>query len=50
MTSENLTGKTTFRLVYGQEVAMTIEFILPSMHIATITDLSDSCEVEEIFS
>jgi hypothetical protein len=40
-TSKNLTGKTPFRLVYGQEVVMLMEFILPIMCVATITDLSD---------
>jgi hypothetical protein len=39
-TSKNLTGQTPFRLVYGQETMIPMEFIIPSMHVATITDLS----------
>jgi hypothetical protein len=34
-------------LVYGQEVMMPMEFILPSLHIAVINDLSNSCAIEE---
>jgi transposase InsO family protein len=46
-TSKKLTGQTPFRLVYGKEAVMPMEFILPSLHIATITDLSDSGTIEE---
>jgi hypothetical protein len=42
-----LTGKTPFWLVYGQEAVMPMEFILPSLHIATITELSDIGSIEE---
>jgi hypothetical protein len=49
-TSKKLTGKTHFRLVYGKEAVISMEFILPSLRVATITDLSDSGAVEEIFS
>jgi hypothetical protein len=49
-TSKKLTGKTPFRLVYGKEAVMPMEFILPSLHIATITDLSDSGTIEERLS
>jgi hypothetical protein len=34
--------KTPFRLVYGKEAVMPMEFILPSLCIAAIIDLSDS--------
>jgi hypothetical protein len=37
-------------LVYGKEAVMQMEFILPSLHIATITDLSDLGAVEERLS
>jgi hypothetical protein len=47
---KKLIGKTPFRLVYGKEVVMPMEFILPSMHIAAITDLLDSGAIEEILS
>jgi hypothetical protein len=46
-TSKKLTGQTPFRLVYGKEAVMPMEFILPSLCIATITDLSDSGAIEE---
>jgi hypothetical protein len=41
-TRKKLMGKKPFRLVYGQEVVMMMEFIIPSLHIATIMDLLDS--------
>jgi hypothetical protein len=47
MTSKKLTGQTPFRLVYGKEAMMPMEFILPSLHIATITELSDTGTIEE---
>jgi hypothetical protein len=40
-TSKNLTGQTPFRLVYGQEEVMSMEFIVPSLCVAMITDLSE---------
>jgi transposase InsO family protein len=46
-TSKKLTGKTPFRLVYGKEAVMPMEFILPSLCIATITELSDTGAIEE---
>jgi hypothetical protein len=46
-TSKKLTGKTPFQLVYGQEAVMPMEFILPSLCIATITELSDTGAIEE---
>jgi len=50
MTRKNLTGKTPFRLVYGQEAVMLMEFILPILCMAAITDLSDFLAVEEKLS
>jgi hypothetical protein len=41
-TNKKLTGKTPFRLVHGQEAIMSMEFIVPSLHITTIIDISDS--------
>jgi len=49
-TSKNLIGQTLFRLLYGKEAVMQMEFILSSLHIATITDISDSGAVEERLS
>lgn len=49
-TSKKLIGQTRFRLVYGQEAVMPMEFIVPSLHVAAITDLSDSRAIEERLS
>jgi transposase InsO family protein len=49
-TSKNLTGKTPFRLIYGQEEVMPMQFILPSLCITRIIHLSDSRAVEERLS
>jgi hypothetical protein len=46
-TSKKLTGHTPFRLVYGKEAARLMEFILPSLRIAVITELSNSGAIEE---
>jgi transposase InsO family protein len=46
-TSNKLTGQTPFRLVYGQEAVMPMEFILPILCIAAITELSDMGTIEE---
>jgi hypothetical protein len=35
-------------LVYGKEVIMPMEFIVPTLCIATITKLSDTGAIEEI--
>jgi len=49
-TSKKLTGHTPFRLVYGQEAVMPMEFIVVSLHVAMITYLSDSGVGEERLS
>jgi hypothetical protein len=46
-TSKKLKGQTPFCLVYGKEVVIPIEFILPSLHIAAIIDLLDTSAIEE---
>jgi hypothetical protein len=46
-TNKKLTRKTPFRLVYGKEAMMPMDFILPSMCIAVITDLSYSGAIED---
>jgi hypothetical protein len=45
-----LTWNTPFRLVYGKEVVIPMDFILPSPHITTINDLSYFGAIEEILS
>jgi transposase InsO family protein len=49
-TREKLTGKIPFRLVYGQEAMIPMDFILPSPCVAVITDLLDSGTIEDILS
>jgi hypothetical protein len=49
-TIKKLTGQTLFRLVYGKEAIMTTKFILSSLRVASITDLSDTSAIEEILS
>ena len=44
---KRLTGKTPFKLVYGQEVVMPMEYIDPSLCIATMTGMDDEGELEE---
>jgi hypothetical protein len=39
-TRKNLTGKTYFRLVYSQEAMMSMDFILTSLCVAAIIELS----------
>jgi len=40
-TCEKLTGQTPFRLIYGVEAVMTMEYIVPSLHIAALTGMMD---------
>jgi hypothetical protein len=47
ITNKKLTGKTPFRLVYRQEIVMPMEFIVSSLHITTIIDLSESGTIQE---
>jgi hypothetical protein len=49
-TCKKLTGQTPFILTYGQEAVMPMEFLVPSLCIAVMTDLMDSDTVEEILS
>jgi hypothetical protein len=42
-----LTGWTPFRLIYGKETVIPMEFIFPSLDIATITKLSNTSAIEE---
>jgi hypothetical protein len=49
-TRKKLKGQTHFRLVYGQEAVISMDFILPSLRTAAITGLSDSDAVKERLS
>ena len=46
-TCKKLIGKTPFKLAYGQEAIMPMEYIVPNLKIATLTDLADEEIVEE---
>lgn len=46
-TCKKLTGKTPFRLVYGIEAVMAMEYIVPSLHIAVLTGMTDRGALEE---
>ena len=42
-----MTGQTPFKLTYGQEVVMPMEYIIPSLKIVVLTDLAYEETVEE---
>ncbi len=45
------TDRTTpFQLVYGMEAIMPIEYIIPSLHIAVLTGMTDFEALEERFT
>ena len=46
-TCTKLIGKTPFRLVYGQEVVMPMEYIVPSLRIVVIMEMTNVNAVEE---
>jgi hypothetical protein len=46
-TRKKLSRQTPFRLMYGKEEVMAMEFIVPKFHVATIIDLMESGVVEE---
>ena len=46
MTCKNLTGHTPFILVYGKEVVMPIEYIVPSLRIAAIIEMKYAGAIE----
>jgi transposase InsO family protein len=49
-TCKKLTGKTPFRLVYGQEAVVPLEFLVPSLRVATITNMTERGTVQERLS
>ena len=46
-TCKKLTGQTPFKLAYGQEATMPMEYIVPSLKIAALIDLADEETVNE---
>ena len=46
-TCKKLTGQTPFQLVYGMEAVMPMEYIVPSLCIATFTRMTDREALEE---
>lgn len=46
-TCKNLIGQTPFRLMYGIEVVMPMEYIVPSLCMATPTGMADRGALEE---
>ena len=47
-TCKKLTGHTPFRLAYGQEAIMPMEYIIPSLRVAIITDMADEDSLKKI--
>jgi transposase InsO family protein len=46
-TCKKLTGHTPFKLVYGQEAVVPLEFLVPSLCVATITHMTERGTVQE---
>ena len=46
-TCKKLTDHTTFRLVYGQEAVIPMEYIVPSLKISTFTEMYDPAVLNE---
>ena len=44
---QEIDGKTPFKLVNGQEALMPMEYIIPSLHIASTTGMDDEAMLEE---
>jgi len=40
-TCKKLTGNTPFRLVYGQEAMMPLEYVVPSLRVIAFTDMTN---------
>jgi hypothetical protein len=41
-TCKNMTMQTPFKLVYGLEAVIPMEYLVPSLRIATFTDMDDT--------
>ena len=46
-TYKRLTGHTPFKLVYGKEAVMPMEYIVPSLHIVATKGMDDAEALEE---
>ena len=46
-TCKRLTGQTPFKLVYGKEAVMPMEYIVPSLHITATTGMDDATTLDE---
>jgi len=46
-TYKNLTGQTPFGLVYGQEAVVPLEFMVLSLRVETITNMTERGAVKE---
>jgi len=46
-TCKKLTFLTPFRLVYGKEVMIPMDYIVPSLRIATFTNMVDQTDIME---
>ena len=46
-TCKKLTGQTLFRLVYGHEAVMPMEYIVPSLRVVALMEMTDVDAVEE---
>jgi hypothetical protein len=42
-----LTGQTPFKLVYGQEAVVPLEFMVPSLRIETLTNMTERGAIQE---
>jgi hypothetical protein len=40
-TCKKLTGKTPFRLVHGQEAVVPLKFLVPSLRVVAITNMTE---------
>jgi hypothetical protein len=46
-TCKKLIGQTPFRLVYGYEVVVPLEFLVPSLCVVAITNMTERGEIQE---
>jgi hypothetical protein len=49
-TCKKLTRQTPFRLLYGQEAVVPLEYLIPSPHIVAITNMTERSTAQEILS